>query len=126
MVEFARADADLSREVPVVTPLSGHLPFLLRDLVIGLIASFLDGFASIIDLDTHFFIENIRSLYQNCDLRAGTLRFKGEWVDLGAFRSIPLLTIEGEWDDIAAPGHPGNRRRGGAGKHVVDATRAFR
>ena len=65
---------------------------------------FLDAYTSIMDLDARLFIENTKSLYRDCDLREGTMRFDGELVDLRAIRHIRLLTIEGEWDDIAAPG----------------------
>ena len=40
LVEFARADINARRNLLVVSPLSGHFPILLRDLVIGLIPWF--------------------------------------------------------------------------------------
>ena len=65
---------------------------------------FLDLYTSIMDLDASFFLENIKSVYHDCALRQGTFRCQGENVDLRAIRRTALLTIEGEWDDIAAPG----------------------
>lgn len=65
---------------------------------------FLDGYTSIMDLDAALFLATIRSIFHDCELSSGTMRFKGEKVDLGAIRRARLLTIEGAWDDIAAPG----------------------
>ena len=65
---------------------------------------FLDLYTSIMDLDGRYFLENTRSLYQDYDLKEGTMRFHGALVDLRTVREARLLTIEGEWDDIAAPG----------------------
>jgi poly(3-hydroxybutyrate) depolymerase len=65
---------------------------------------FLDLYTSIMDLDARFFLENTKSLYHDCALRAGTLEFEGERIDPRAISKANLMTIEGEWDDIAAPG----------------------
>lgn len=65
---------------------------------------FVDGYTSIMDLDARFFLENTKSLYHDCELRAGTFRFEGLAVEPGAIQQTRLMTIEGEWDDIAAPG----------------------
>ena len=64
---------------------------------------FLDLYTSIIDLDAKFFLENTKAVFHECLLRNGAL-FGGERVDPGALRDTALLTVEGEWDDIAAPG----------------------
>ena len=37
---------------------------------------FLDAYMSIMDLDARFFLDNTRSLYQDCDLRVGALRVR--------------------------------------------------
>ena len=65
---------------------------------------FLDLYTSIMDLDATFFLENTKSVYQDCALREGTLCCHGEPVDPRAIRKSALLTVEGERDDIAAPG----------------------
>jgi poly(3-hydroxybutyrate) depolymerase len=65
---------------------------------------FLDLYTSIMDLDAKFFLENTKAVFQDCLLREGALRFEGERVDPKAIRHTALLTIEGEFDDIAAPG----------------------
>jgi poly(3-hydroxybutyrate) depolymerase len=65
---------------------------------------FLDIFTSIMDLDAAFFLENTRSIFHECLLPAGELRFRGERMDPRAIRTTALLTVEGTRDDIAAPG----------------------
>lgn len=65
---------------------------------------FLDLYSSIMDLDAKHFVENIDRVFHTCALCRGSLRCGGELVDLRAIRHSALLTIEGEEDDIAAPG----------------------
>jgi poly(3-hydroxybutyrate) depolymerase len=65
---------------------------------------FLDAYTSIMDLDARYFLENTRSLYHDCEMRAGTLRFQGERIEPRVIRHSHVMTIEGERDDIAAPG----------------------
>ncbi len=65
---------------------------------------FLDLFTSIMDLDAKFFLENTKSVFHDCSIARGALHCNGERVDPLAIRDTALLTIEGEKDDIAAPG----------------------
>jgi len=65
---------------------------------------FLDLFTSIMDLDGRFLLENTRAVFQESWFREGAFRFQGIRVDPAAIKQTALLTIEGEVDDIAAPG----------------------
>lgn len=65
---------------------------------------FLDLFTSIMDLDAKFLLENTKSVFQDCLLPQGLMLHEGQRIDLRAIRETALLTIEGERDDIAAPG----------------------
>jgi poly(3-hydroxybutyrate) depolymerase len=65
---------------------------------------FLDLFTSIMDLDARYFLENTKKVYQDCALSEGALCCYGDPVDPRAIRKTALLTVEGQWDDIAAPG----------------------
>ena len=65
---------------------------------------FLDLFTSIMDLDGRFLLENTRAVYQDSWFRDGAFRFQGAQVDPAAIEQTALLTIEGELDDIVAPG----------------------
>ncbi len=68
---------------------------------------FLDLFTSLMDLDAAFFLENTRDVFHECLLRKGRLCFRGECADPAAIQTTALLTVEGERDDIAAPGQTG-------------------
>ena len=65
---------------------------------------FADLYTSIMDLDAAYFLENTRDVFHDCLLPKGALRCKGARVVPAAIRSTALLTVEGERDDIAAPG----------------------
>jgi poly(3-hydroxybutyrate) depolymerase len=65
---------------------------------------FFDLFSSIMDLDARFFLENTRAVFLESWFREGSFRFQGVRVDPAAIDKTSLLTIEGELDDIAAPG----------------------
>jgi poly(3-hydroxybutyrate) depolymerase len=65
---------------------------------------FLDLFTSIMDLDAKFLLENTKAVFHDCLLPQGLLLHEGQRIDLRAIRQTALLTIEGERDDIAAPG----------------------
>lgn len=65
---------------------------------------FLDLYTSIMDLDAKFLVDNTKAVFHDCLLRNGRLFFGGERVDPAAIRDTALLTVEGAWDDIAAPG----------------------
>jgi poly(3-hydroxybutyrate) depolymerase len=65
---------------------------------------FFDLYSSIMDLDAKHFVENIERVFHAGALAQGALRCNRERVDLGAIRRTALVTIEGEQDDIAAPG----------------------
>jgi poly(3-hydroxybutyrate) depolymerase len=65
---------------------------------------FFDLYSSIMDLDAKHFVENIDRVFHAGALVQGALRCNGERVDVGAIRRTALVTIEGEQDDIAAPG----------------------
>jgi poly(3-hydroxybutyrate) depolymerase len=59
---------------------------------------------ALMDLPGEFFIENIVTIFQNNSLRSGRLRLDGTRIDLRAMSRTALMTVEGEADDIAAPG----------------------
>ena len=65
---------------------------------------FFDLFTSIMDLDARFLLENTRAVFQETWFREGAFRFQGARVDPATINKTSLLTIEGELDDITAPG----------------------
>ncbi|WP_457093400.1 polyhydroxyalkanoate depolymerase [Microvirga sp. P5_D2] len=56
------------------------------------------------DLPAQFFLDNIREVYHRRSLLTGDLLVGDKRVNLPAIRRTALMTIEGQDDDIAAPG----------------------
>lgn len=65
---------------------------------------FLDLYASIMDLPAVYFLENTELIFQERSAWFGGLVWNDRPIDFGAIRRTALMTIEGERDDIAAPG----------------------
>jgi poly(3-hydroxybutyrate) depolymerase len=59
---------------------------------------------SLMDLPAELFLDTVRHVYQSTSLANGTLMVGSRRVDLAAITHTGLLTIEGEVDDISAPG----------------------
>jgi poly(3-hydroxybutyrate) depolymerase len=59
---------------------------------------------SLMDLPAEFFLSNVHHVFQEPALCTGKLRVRGRRVDLAAIRRTAVMTIEGEDDDLAAPG----------------------
>jgi poly(3-hydroxybutyrate) depolymerase len=66
--------------------------------------TFYDEYLSVLDMDDVYFLETIEKIFQTYELPRGIMKYKGQTIDLHAIRSCALLTIEGEKDDISAPG----------------------
>jgi poly(3-hydroxybutyrate) depolymerase len=65
---------------------------------------FVDLFSTLMDLPAELFLDIVRYIYQERSVWKGRLTAHGRQVDFAAIRSTPLMTVEGEDDDIAAPG----------------------
>jgi poly(3-hydroxybutyrate) depolymerase len=76
----------------------------------------------LMDVPAELFLDTVSKVYQRASLAAGKLHVAGRSVDPGRIERAGLATIEGEEDDIAAPGQtnaahglcphvPGNLRR---------------
>ncbi|GJE80486.1 polyhydroxyalkanoate depolymerase [Methylorubrum thiocyanatum] len=66
--------------------------------------AFYDEYLAVMDLTAEFYLETIERVFINHDLPRGTLRHRGERVDLGAIRRCHLMAVEGEKDDITGLG----------------------
>lgn len=64
---------------------------------------FFDLYSSVMDIPAEVFIDIIRHVHHERTLAAGSFPFGNGAVSLGAV-ATPLMTVEGEFDDIAAPG----------------------
>ncbi|WP_158304375.1 polyhydroxyalkanoate depolymerase [Beijerinckia indica] len=65
---------------------------------------FLSLATQLMDLPAEHFLENIRCIFHDRDLVSGTFFFANTRIDLQAIKNTALMTMEGERDDIAAPG----------------------
>jgi poly(3-hydroxybutyrate) depolymerase len=61
-------------------------------------------YGSVMDLSAEFFLENIQAVFHDRAICHGALSWRSTAVDLGAISDTALMTVEGEHDDIAAPG----------------------
>ena len=68
------------------------------------IEHFYDEYFAVLDLDAEFYIETVKSVFQDYTLAKNEQTYRGEPVDLGAIRRTALMTVEGERDDICAVG----------------------
>jgi len=65
---------------------------------------FLDLYSAVMDLPAEVFLDIMRHVYQERTLVRGRFRARNQAVALQSIRATALMTVEGEYDDIAAPG----------------------
>ena len=68
------------------------------------VAAFYEEYFAVLDLSAEFYLETVEKVFQRPALAEGNLTFGGVKVDPGRIRHTALLTVEGERDDICAPG----------------------
>ncbi|HEY0393806.1 MAG TPA: polyhydroxyalkanoate depolymerase [Candidatus Elarobacter sp.] len=66
--------------------------------------AFYDEYLSVMDIPAEFYLQTVDEVFQRATLAGGTMTWRGRRVDPGAIASTALLTVEGELDDISAPG----------------------
>ncbi|WP_066458992.1 polyhydroxyalkanoate depolymerase [Castellaniella caeni] len=65
---------------------------------------FYDEYNAVLDMPARFYLDTIRTVFQEFRLPCGTWEIDGQRVDPSAIRKTALLTIEGELDDISGEG----------------------
>ena len=68
------------------------------------IESFYDEYFAVLDLAAEFYIETVKTVFQDYTLAKNELTYRGNALDLRAIRRTALMTVEGERDDICAVG----------------------
>ena len=68
------------------------------------IKAFYDEYLSVSDLPAEFYLETVRTVFQEHALPTGTMTYQGKTVNPAAVRRTALLTVEGERDDICPVG----------------------
>jgi poly(3-hydroxybutyrate) depolymerase len=66
--------------------------------------AFYDEYFSVMDIPAEFYLQTVETIFRNAALARGTMTWRGIPVEPGAIRRTALLTVEGEQDDISAPG----------------------
>jgi polyhydroxyalkanoate depolymerase len=66
--------------------------------------AFYEEYMAVADLPAEFYLETVQLVFQDYALPRGELTFRGRRIDPSAIRRTALVTIEGERDDICAPG----------------------
>lgn len=65
---------------------------------------FYDEYLSVLDLSEEFYLQTIQKVFQEHHLARGILRHRGELVRPELIKSVALMTVEGENDDISGIG----------------------
>lgn len=68
------------------------------------IAEFYDEYFAVADLPAEFYLETVKTIFQDYALARGELRWHGQRVDPAAIENTSLLTVEGERDDVCGIG----------------------
>lgn len=68
------------------------------------IEAFYDEYFAVLDLDAEFYLETVKTVFQDYTLAKNELTYRGDPIDMRAIRRTALMTVEGERDDICAAG----------------------
>jgi polyhydroxyalkanoate depolymerase len=68
------------------------------------VRDFYDEYFAVLDLPAEFYLETVERVFQEHHLARGMFEWRGERVEPAAIKRTGLLTVEGERDDICAPG----------------------
>lgn len=66
--------------------------------------AFYDEYLAVMDITAEFYLQTVERVFQNHALAKGTFAWQDQIVNPAAIEKTALLTIEGELDDISAPG----------------------
>ena len=72
--------------------------------IVVMAKAFYDEYFAVLDLPAEFYLETVRSVFQEHYLALGRLKYGDRIVDPSKIRRTALLTVEGERDDICAIG----------------------
>jgi poly(3-hydroxybutyrate) depolymerase len=65
---------------------------------------FYDEYNAVLDMPVDYYLETIRTVFQDFSLPLGTWEIEGKLVRPQDIKNVALFTIEGELDDISGPG----------------------
>ncbi len=65
---------------------------------------FYDEYNAVLDMPAEYYLETIKTVFQDFDLPRGTWEIGGKLVRPQDIKTVALFTVEGELDDISGPG----------------------
>ena len=65
---------------------------------------FYDEYNAVLDMDAPYYLDTVRTVFQEFALARGTWRIGGELVEPAAITATPVFAVEGELDDISGLG----------------------
>jgi poly(3-hydroxybutyrate) depolymerase len=65
---------------------------------------FYDEYNAVLDMPAEYYLDTIKTVFQDHALPLGTWEVRGQQVKPEDVKTVALLTIEGELDDISGPG----------------------
>lgn len=65
---------------------------------------FYDEYLSVMDMTAEFYLSTVSRIFKNREIAKNEFVVAGKQVDLGAIKRVAVMTVEGEKDDISAPG----------------------
>ncbi len=66
--------------------------------------SFYEEYLAVMDLPAEFFLQTVKTVFQDHELPEGVMRARWQPVDLGKITKTAILCVEGELDDISGVG----------------------
>ena len=68
------------------------------------VRDFYEEYLAVMDMPAEFYLQTVRSVFQQFELARGVMQVKGRAIDCGKIRRTALFTIEGERDDVCSLG----------------------
>ena len=65
---------------------------------------FYDEYLSVMDMAAEFYLSTVERIFKNREIAKNEFVVAGRHVDIGAITKVAVMTVEGEKDDISAPG----------------------
>ena len=65
---------------------------------------FYDEYLSVMDMTAEFYLSTVERIFKNREIARNEFMVAGKKVDIGAITQVAVMTVEGEEDDISAPG----------------------
>ncbi|KAA2313829.1 polyhydroxyalkanoate depolymerase [Pseudooceanicola sediminis] len=65
---------------------------------------FYDEYLAVMDMTAEFYLSTVERIFKNSEIASNTFTINGHQVDIGKITDVAVKTVEGEKDDISAPG----------------------